>query len=417
MPDLLMNSVFHKEIAMNFSGEAKRLESLDIALIAATIGCGEDHLHAVMEVEARGGGFDRHGRIKMLFEPHVFYRELGPGVKRDRAVAEGLAYRRWGQERYPTDSYPRLQRAMQIDSVAALRSCSWGLGQIMGFNARLAGFDSAQQMVEVFRDDEDTHLAAMVQFIVSTGLDDDLRRQDWRGFARGYNGSGYEKHGYHTKLQRAFEKWRAIPDTPFTAGDIDRAEFDPNPEPEPVAAVGQPTLQIGDRGVAVELLQAEMQGLRYFVGQVDGKFGPRTRGAVLAFQADSGLESDGVVGPRTWAAIRQAEPRPLRQVTEADLEDSGTLADTRRSDRLADVTAGTSAVAVIADAQEAVEDAQDAVAGVQEAADGLLGLWHMIQPYWPLALILVAFLVWRGMNASTRKRRVADAITGAHDGR
>lgn len=393
-----------------FSGHAKRLESLDISCIAAIIGCGEDHLHAVMEVETRGGGFDRHGRIKMLFEPHVFYRDLGEGVKRDQAVREGLAYRRWGQERYPADSYPRLERAMQIDKISALRSCSWGLGQVMGFNASLAGYPSAEAMVADFVDDEDRHLSAMIAFIVSSGLDDDLRRQDWRGFARGYNGVGYAKHGYHTKLQRAFEKWRAIPDTPFTPDDIDRIEFDPNPEPTPQSAEGQPTIQIGDRGVVVELLQAEMHKLRYFAGAIDGQFGQRTRGAVLAFQADNGLESDGVVGPMTWAAIRQAEPRPLRTVTEADLEESGTVADTKRSDRLADLVGGGSAIAVVRDAQEAVGEAQ-------AAADGALSLWQTIQPYWPLALIVVVFLVWRGMNASTRKRRLQDAITGAHDGR
>lgn len=392
-----------------FKGAGRSLESLDISAIAETIGCGEDHLHAVMEVETRGGGFDRHGRIKMLFEPHVFYRELGEGVKRDQAVREGLAYRRWGQERYPSDSYPRLHKAMQIDSVAALRSCSWGF-QIMGFNAALAGYSNAEAMVEAFRDDEATQLSAMVQFIVSSGLDDDLRRQDWRGFARGYNGAGYAKHGYHIKLQRAFEKWRAIPDTPFTAGDIDRVEFDPNPEPAPQSAEGQPTIQIGDRGVVVELLQAEMHKLRYFAGSIDGQFGQRTRGAVLAFQADNGLESDGVVGSVTWAAIRKAEPRALRSVTEADLEESGTMADTKRSDRLADLVGGGSAIAVVRDAQEAVGEAQ-------AAADGALSLWQTVQPYWPLALVVVAFLVWRGMNASTRKRRLQDAITGAHDGR
>ena len=36
---------------------------------------------------------------------------------------------------------------------------------------------------------------------------------------------------------------------------------------------------------------------------VDGIFGPRTRQAVMAFQAAHGLQQDGVVGPRTRAAL------------------------------------------------------------------------------------------------------------------
>src|SRR5688572_2668073 len=35
----------------------------------------------------------------------------------------------------------------------------------------------------------------------------------------------------------------------------------------------------------------------------DGRFGPRTRGAVQAFQRGRGLPADGVMGPRTEAAL------------------------------------------------------------------------------------------------------------------
>lgn len=202
-------------IRLTFEGKAKRLDDIDLPRIASKIGCGEDELHAVLDVETRGGGFDRLGRPKMLFEPHIFWRELGPGDKRDRAVRHGLAYQRWGQAPYPRDSYPRLIDALAIDMDCALRSASWGLGQIMGFNCRSAGYRTAEAMVEAFLDDEETHLEAMVRFIISEGLDDELRRHDWRGFARGYNGAGYAKNGYHTKLERAYFKWDKIPDTPY----------------------------------------------------------------------------------------------------------------------------------------------------------------------------------------------------------
>ena len=55
----------------------------------------------------------------------------------------------------------------------------------------------------------------MITFIINAGLDDELRRHDWRGFARGYNGSGYEKHNYHGRLAAAYAKWAKIPDTPW----------------------------------------------------------------------------------------------------------------------------------------------------------------------------------------------------------
>lgn len=211
-----------------FRGAARRLDDIDLPRIGALVGVGEDELHAVLEVETRGGGFDAQGRPKMLFEPHIFWRELGPSAARDRAEREGLAYRRWGERRYPGDSYPRLRAAMLIDQEAALRSASWGLAQVMGFNHGMVGYPTAADMVAAFLDDEETHLEAMMEFIRGAGLDDELRRHDWRGFARGYNGPGYEKHGYHTRLAAAYAKWREIPDTPF---EVDRTIPVPIPRP------------------------------------------------------------------------------------------------------------------------------------------------------------------------------------------
>ncbi len=195
----------------SFKGRAKRLDAWDFGRISRSLGVGEDELRAVVEVETAGGGFDKQGRPKMLFEPHVFWRELGE-AKRRQAETQGLAYRRWGTRPYPADSYPRLDLAMKIDRPAALRSASWGMGQIMGFNCKLAGYPDAEAMAEAFLEDEEAHLAAMVAFILTEHLDDDLRRHDWSGFARGYNGPGYAANRYPQKLRAAYIKWTARPD-------------------------------------------------------------------------------------------------------------------------------------------------------------------------------------------------------------
>lgn len=91
---------------VGFKGRAKRLTDIDVARVGRLIGVGEDEVRAVIEVETAGGGFDKLGRPKMLFEPHVFHRELGAGTKRDLAINQGLAYPKWGAKPYPADSYP-----------------------------------------------------------------------------------------------------------------------------------------------------------------------------------------------------------------------------------------------------------------------------------------------------------------------
>ncbi|MGQ0618218.1 MAG: glycoside hydrolase family protein [Acidimicrobiia bacterium] len=42
---------------------------------------------------------------------------------------------------------------------------------------------------------------------------------------------------------------------------------------------------------------------RGWVIRVDSVFGPKTEGIVRAFQQEKGLDTDGVVGPQTWAAL------------------------------------------------------------------------------------------------------------------
>lgn len=197
-----------------FKGKAKRIADIDIPRIGSRIGVGEDELHAFMDVEAAGSGFDSQNRPKILFEPHVFYRNLS-GLRRDAAVKAGLAYPKWGEKPYPKDSYPRLIQALEIDETAALKSASWGLTQILGENHRAAGYVTPQDMVSAFMDDEAAHLDATVSLLVSMGIDDDLKAHRWAVVAKSWNGPGYAKNAYDTKLAAAYTKWARIADTPW----------------------------------------------------------------------------------------------------------------------------------------------------------------------------------------------------------
>jgi peptidoglycan hydrolase-like protein with peptidoglycan-binding domain len=71
-----------------------------------------------------------------------------------------------------------------------------------------------------------------------------------------------------------------------------------------------PTLAFGSDGDWVAYLQGCLSALGHASGAPDGAFGPRTRQAVEAFQQAAGLVADGVVGPRTWAAVVAAFQPP-----------------------------------------------------------------------------------------------------------
>lgn len=63
-------------------------------------------------------------------------------------------------------------------------------------------------------------------------------------------------------------------------------------------------LKQGMSGEDIVKLQTELAKHGHYQGVVDGKFGYRTKSAVINFQLDCGLLADGVVGEQTWQALR-----------------------------------------------------------------------------------------------------------------
>jgi peptidoglycan hydrolase-like protein with peptidoglycan-binding domain len=71
-----------------------------------------------------------------------------------------------------------------------------------------------------------------------------------------------------------------------------------------------PMLRQGDSGAAVTELQQLLNAKGINIA-VDGIFGNATRAAVVQFQKQSGIATDGVVGPQTWQALRRGGPIQL----------------------------------------------------------------------------------------------------------
>jgi hypothetical protein len=57
------------------------------------------------------------------------------------------------------------------------------------------------------------------------------------------------------------------------------------------------------KGDDVYTVQRALESKGYDSGGVDGVYGPKTEKAVTAFQQTIGLVADGIVGPKTWAAL------------------------------------------------------------------------------------------------------------------
>jgi hypothetical protein len=220
-----------------------------------------------MTVETSGCGYLDDRRPQILYERHIFHRLTGARFPvSDINSPDAGGYAGGAAE------YERLTRAIALDETAALKSASWGLGQVLGENFVAAGFADVQSMVTAMCGTEDAQLLAVTKFLVSNGLDRLLRNHDWAGFARGYNGPNYVKFSYDTKLLQNFQK--------FSTGSL-------------------PDLTIREA-------QLILRYLKFSPGGVDGFNGNHTESAVKAFQTANRLAVNGDVDDATSAALRAA---------------------------------------------------------------------------------------------------------------
>ena len=111
---------------------------------------------------------------------------------------------------------------------------------------------------------------------------------------------------YRAEIVRSGKKGVVVYRVKSTARPAGPAAHNPEIQPVVTPAPGMATLKYGD-GLkpkpplqAVVVVQEELG-----VKPADGRFGPKTRDAVRAYQRARGLTPDGIVGPKTWAALLQ----------------------------------------------------------------------------------------------------------------
>ena len=73
--------------------------------------------------------------------------------------------------------------------------------------------------------------------------------------------------------------------------------------PGPNTVNGCPTLKYGASGEITKLIQEKLVSLGYNTNGIDGIFGNGTLEAVRSFQANNGLEVDGIVGHNTISRL------------------------------------------------------------------------------------------------------------------
>ena len=188
-----------------------KIELSDIIKAAKKFGIEPPALNAVCQVESDGDGFLPDGRPKILFEGHVFWKELkkvGINPAQYAAGNPDIVYAKWVKSFYRKGAgeYNRLERAKRIHEDAALKSASWGAFQILGLNYEVCGCGSVKEFVEVMHGGYPGQLEMLGGFLKANNLIRHLNSRNWTAFAKGYNGAGYAANQYDEKLRKAYEK-------------------------------------------------------------------------------------------------------------------------------------------------------------------------------------------------------------------
>lgn len=267
-------------------------------------------LLAVAEVESAGVPFAYvNGRPMPLirWECHYFHRLLPPALKQS-GMAAGLAHPVAGYIGNPASQqarYAMLERAEGIDYEAAVGSCSWGLGQVMGAHWKNLGYSSPQQFVQVACSGIAGQTEIMARFIARNGLVPALRARNWKAFARAYNGPAYAMNRYDEKMGRAYVRYLSGRPPPGPMSPV-LTNYVPGTSAYKPEREDEFSMQAGFTGPAVQELQSALLQAGIFL-YPDGHYGTNTLQAVMEFQRRHGLPADGRVDAKTREALAAAQ--------------------------------------------------------------------------------------------------------------
>lgn len=197
------------------------LEKEDFIRAGATLTCHPGMVEAISLKEARGSAFLTDGRPQILFERHQYYRRLAIVRKPGQTQASQTALRNEVAAKYPNicnpntggyiggaAEYDRLKIARSYSDTAGLESASFGLFQVMGFNAVAIGYESVQEFVRLMELDIENHLTSLTRFILHTPAAlRAMRSRDFRALALAYNGKNAPQ-SYNRDIEKFFNQVR-----------------------------------------------------------------------------------------------------------------------------------------------------------------------------------------------------------------
>lgn len=212
----------------------KTLTDEDFKIVADQLGVEVAAIKAVVRIEAgeKLEGFWAPGVPVANYVQSLFnkYNSKTKGRKLKNAkVPSGLSG-------YALKEWTSLTNARKINADAADMGTYWGMFQIGGFNYKLCGCQSVEEMVEKICESEFSQLEMFAVFIRNSGMLTSLQKKDWTTFARKYNGPSYAKRGYHTRMAKEYAKFKSKESESSKRNDQKSPEVKSGVDQKPVVA-------------------------------------------------------------------------------------------------------------------------------------------------------------------------------------
>ena len=199
-----------------------------VSVIANELGIEVEIALAVICVESGGNGFGTDGKMLIRFENHVFHTYFGAKSESNQKVfdehftfntkkrRDEHKYRAKKSDDWKTShtnqaaEWEAFEIARQIAETEAMYSISMGAPQVMGFNFKMIGYNSVQEMFAAFNKDIRYHIMALFDFCNANGTRIQyLLTRDFLSFAKAYNGLTAPE-AYEQRLQQYYEIYKNL---------------------------------------------------------------------------------------------------------------------------------------------------------------------------------------------------------------
>lgn len=155
-------------------------------------------LKAFIQVESSGKPFYSDGHPTVRFECLKFNIQIDES-KKVRCNTDKYKY--GNAEDTNKEAF---LRALQIDKNLAIKTSSFGMGQVMGSNYNMVGYSSEEEFYKAMFS-EQNQIKVFFQFIINKNggvILQELQKEntDWAIVAKNYNGPGYKTNNYDVKM-------------------------------------------------------------------------------------------------------------------------------------------------------------------------------------------------------------------------